>query len=464
MRTVLVEEAMQQCWKSIWGEVAQELEQEVSVAGASAVMQKFMGLMRQVCIAGFRTWLEQADVLEDTLKQDGQTMRFKIASPKEFLTPCGPMTLSRRLFQNDLGGPVHVPIDEAWGMVGEFAMPEVREAAVYLMALVIPDEAQEILRKTSLFQLSSTTFKKLAAEFGEWLDPQAELLAAVRAAEPIPEETCVLCASLDGTNVRLSEPGAKLGRRPVGADDEPEKTCFKNAMVGTVSLYGTIPPNEDSPERLATRYSSHMPETNFPAFRAQFEAELSETLARCAPEVKRVLVLDASTVLWGYIESQPLYADFEKIVDFHHAVEHLAMAAEALFGKGTDQAKSWLRRHRQTLLNNDDGPRRVIAAIDRAKRHRKLSKWSRDEIQKQRTFFHNNRQRMTYADFRTRGLPIGSGVVEAAGKTLVKVRLCRSGMRWSREGGQNILGARTIIKSNRWDAIWAGYLKYLQIT
>jgi len=464
MRTVLVEEAMQQCWKSVWGEVAQELEQDLSVAGASEVMRKLMSLMRQVCVAGFRTWLEQADVPDDTLEHNGQTLRFKCVSPKEFLTPCGPMTVSRRLFQEDRGGPVHVPIDEAWGMVGRFGTPEVREAAVYLMALVIPDEAQHILQKTSLFQLSSTTLKKLAAEFGEWLDPQDELLAEVRAAEPLPPETLVLGASLDGTNVRLNEPGGRLGRRPVGADDEPEKTCFKNAMVGTVSLYGAVPADEDSPERLVTRYSSHMPETNFPTFRAQFEAELSDTLARCGPEITRVLTLDASTVLWNYVESQPLFADFEKIVDFHHAVEHLAMAAEALFGKGTDPAKTWLRRHRKTLLDHDDGPRRVIAAIDRAKRGRKLSKWSQAEVAKQRTFFHNNRHRMTYASFRARGLPIGSGVVEAAGKTLVKVRLCRSGMRWSRPGGQHILAARTIIKSNRWDAVWSGYLKFLQAT
>jgi hypothetical protein len=33
--------------------------------------------------------------------------------------------------------------------------------------------------------------------------------------------------------------------------------------------------------------------------------------------------------------------------------------------------------------------------------------------------------------------------------------MCRSGMRWSREGGEHILDLRTYIKSNRWDAAWA---------
>lgn len=69
---------------------------------------------------------------------------------------------------------------------------------------------------------------------------------------------------------------------------------------------------------------------------------------------------------------------------------------------------------------------------------------------------------MTYADFRARGLPIGSGPVEAAGKTLIKTRMCRSGMRWSRTGGQHILNLRTLIKSDRWTPTWTRYLASLQ--
>ena len=159
---------------------------------------------------------------------------------------------------------------------------------------------------------------------------------------------------------------------------------------------------------------------------------------------------------------RPLFADFEKIVDFHHAVEHLALASDALFGKGTDDAKTWTARHRHTLLDHDDGARRVIRALDRAAAKHRLSKAARGEVAQQRQFFVNNGDRMTYATFRARGLPIGSGPVEAAGKTLVKIRLCRSGMRWTRTGGQHILGLRTLIKSDRWTATWSRYLNTLQ--
>ena len=64
---------------------------------------------------------------------------------------------------------------------------------------------------------------------------------------------------------------------------------------------------------------------------------------------------------------------------------------------------------------------------------------------------------MNYAAFRQQGVPIGSGPVEAACKTFVKTRLCRSGMRWSWPGGQRVLQLRTYIKSDRWDAFWEQY-------
>ena len=65
---------------------------------------------------------------------------------------------------------------------------------------------------------------------------------------------------------------------------------------------------------------------------------------------------------------------------------------------------------------------------------------------------------MTYAAFRARGLPIGSGPVEAACKTLVNARLKRSGMRWTREGGQHVLNLRRHEKADRWDTFWNYYL------
>ena len=62
---------------------------------------------------------------------------------------------------------------------------------------------------------------------------------------------------------------------------------------------------------------------------------------------------------------------------------------------------------------------------------------------------------MDYAGYRRRGLPIGSGVTEAACKTVFTQRFKRSGMRWGHESGQVILDLRVVYLSGLWDAAFA---------
>jgi len=67
------------------------------------------------------------------------------------------------------------------------------------------------------------------------------------------------------------------------------------------------------------------------------------------------------------------------------------------------------------------------------------------------------RPRMRYAALRAHHVPIGSGVVEAACKTLVSQRLKRSGRRWRMEGGQAMLTLRAWCQSARF--VRAGSLR-----
>jgi len=62
---------------------------------------------------------------------------------------------------------------------------------------------------------------------------------------------------------------------------------------------------------------------------------------------------------------------------------------------------------------------------------------------------------MRSGELRGRGLPIGSGVVDAACKNIVHARSRTSGMRWSQEGGLHGLDLRTRAKSGEWATIWS---------
>ena len=70
-------------------------------------------------------------------------------------------------------------------------------------------------------------------------------------------------------------------------------------------------------------------------------------------------------------------------------------------------------------------------------------------------YFRRNRHPMRYAATQACHLPIGSGVVDGACKTLVTQRLKRSGMGWRRAGGQAILTLRALLQSARFDQAWA---------
>lgn len=74
--------------------------------------------------------------------------------------------------------------------------------------------------------------------------------------------------------------------------------------------------------------------------------------------------------------------------------------------------------------------------------HRKHPRLSR--VGQALRYFRKNRKRMRYAEWKRAGFMIGSGVAEAACKTLVAQRLKLSGMRWGSNGAQAILTMRAL--------------------
>ncbi|MDN5938579.1 MAG: hypothetical protein L0H83_07930, partial [Salinisphaera sp.] len=68
---------------------------------------------------------------------------------------------------------------------------------------------------------------------------------------------------------------------------------------------------------------------------------------------------------------------------------------------------------------------------------------------------------MRYAEYRSWGVPLGSGVTEAACKTLYTQRLKLSGMRWRKPGAQTILNLRVLQLSGVWDQAYQRMLTSL---
>ncbi len=139
-------------------------------------------------------------------------------------------------------------------------------------------------------------------------------------------------------------------------------------------------------------------------------------------------------------------------MDFWHACEHIQAGLQTYYGANNTSGRAEFGRLRVLLRDKNNGVEYVLKSFRSI--YRKLrSKARRKELQKELTYFENQRERMNYAEYQKQGFPIGSGVVEAACKTLAVQRLKRSGMSW-RHGKQGILSIRSLQQSLRWWRAW----------
>jgi hypothetical protein len=123
-------------------------------------------------------------------------------------------------------------------------------------------------------------------------------------------------------------------------------------------------------------------------------------------------------------------------VDLFHAREHLHSLTRSLEFMLLDRRDEWLAARLRDLDYGDiDG---IVAAV----REYPLEGAKKDEVEKELGYFLNNAPRMRYRWFRSRGLFVGSGVVESGCKAIIGQRLKLSGMRWTITGADAIATLR----------------------
>jgi hypothetical protein len=165
-------------------------------------------------------------------------------------------------------------------------------------------------------------------------------------------------------------------------------------------------------------------------------------------EADRVLfIADGAPWIWNRIPELIKKLGLEpdqvhQLIDFYHAVEHLGKVAALRKGWSSKQRKSWVRKHRNLLLQGH--VEKVICAIDAICRGRRSK-----AIQTQRDYFVKNSARMAYKRLRAIKMPIGSGSVESAIRRVVNLRLKGPCIFWCKENAEAILLLR---------CYWKGFL------
>ncbi len=142
------------------------------------------------------------------------------------------------------------------------------------------------------------------------------------------------------------------------------------------------------------------------------------------------------------------FPEATQIVDLYHAREHLHELANLAARLLAGHRDEWLAARLAELDNGD------VPALLAAGRDLKFLGSLAGERDKALHYFETNAHRMRYAWYRSLGLFVGSGVVEAGCKSVIGQRLKLSGMRWTEHGATGILTLRCQEASNRWEQIW----------
>jgi hypothetical protein len=244
---------------------------------------------------------------------------------------------------------------------------------------------------------------------------------------------------------------------PIRGDDS-----YREAATATLSVH------DRAGKRLGTVYLGRMPEPGQGTLSEQLTALITAVLAGWSgPTPRLAYVTDAGHHPSEYFEGvlRPMEhprrpgerLEWEWVVDYYHACLHIHDLSEALSGDAR-RAHAWARKMCRWLKEKPRAIDRILHSaaatrsrrivLGRAKAYRKAYGYLRDHI-----------GQLDYTEYRRNHLPIGSGVTEAACKTVFSQRLKRSGMAWSEEGGQRIVDLRVIHLSGVWSQVHQSYLQ-----
>ncbi|MCY4541782.1 MAG: hypothetical protein OXB95_05225 [Rhodobacteraceae bacterium] len=320
------------------------------------------------------------------------------------------------------------PVDEAVGLVGNCMTRPAASDAVHTMTGKTVREAEESIARLGNMEPSQSMLLRVMESVNErWQGMEPEALDAVADGEEMPEKTAAGLACLDGAMLAVL-------KREEGASE----SGWREVSCGTFTCL------DEEGKQLSSVYHGRMPERNKVTLKRRLTREIQRFRERC-PDLPIVGIADGAVDNWTWLEKQ----GFDRLaLDYWHAVDKLWDAVQHA-GRPTELYE----RLKGVLLEKPDGVERVIRSL-RYQRLRAKTVEVREEVERVLGYFRKFRHRMPYHSLRQEGLPVGSGVVEAANKTLFNVRMKRSGMRWSMAGGQAVMTFRALVMSRRYDAAW----------
>lgn len=363
--------------------------------------------------------LSRYDTDGSPIEVENKRYTSKGSHSKTYQCPFGEFELSRQVYQSNEGGTTYCPLDNDARII-TYSTPKFAKMVSHKYSQNGSVQVQRDLKENHGRLISRTYIQDISNAVGDIASSKSwQYIIGIS-----PSEVSSICVSLDGTCMLLCEDGWRL------------------AMVGSISLY-----NKEG-ERIHSIYIAQAPEYGKETFYREFTKEIN-AVKKVYQDKIIIGVADGAADNWIFLKS---LVDIE-VLDFFHATEYLAKVSKAAF-KRKFEGKEWLEQSCHTLKHDINGAKILLQDM-KTLQEKKISQEKKEEIEKAITYFTNHLEQMNYCEYLSQNFPIGSGVIEAACKVIVKQRMCNSGMRWTQQGAKNILTLRCFNETDgKWKQFW----------
>jgi hypothetical protein len=413
----------------ISGREGNQIKVEVTVDISGSMLEAEESILRAVNAVGdvaTAEALKRFDADGDPIVVGGATWYSKGKLPKIYNTPYGVISVERHVYQPAEGGTTFCPMENGARIIRK-ATPRFAKIVSHKFAHGAATQVIQDLEQNHGRSCLKASLQDLATHIGTVSQIKEECWSY---ATPELGKVATVGIGVDGTCMLLCD------------------QKWREAMTGSISLY------DRHGERLHTIYVGAAPEYGKQTFFDRMTREIDHVKSTY-PKADFVGVADGAKSNWDFLGP---HTD-EQVLDFYHATQYLGRAASAIY-KDEAEREQWLDEQCHNLKHKHHAASRILRDLEQAAAE-KMTVQQRKDLQECITYFGNHLHQMRYARYIEKGMPIGSGVTEAACKTLVKQRLCCSGMRWTPEGAQIILSLRALaLTETRWEQFWQKIDRY----
>ena len=329
--------------------------------------------------------LKRFDADGDPIVVGGAKWYSKGKLPKIYNTPYGVVSAQRHVYQPAEGGKTFCPMDDGARIIRK-ATPRFAKIVSHKFAHGATTQVMEDLEHNHGRPCLKASLQDLAAHVGTVVQIKEESWSY---ATPELGKVTTVGIGVDGTCMLICD------------------QKWREAMTGSISLY------DKHGERLHTIYVGAAPEYGKDTFFDRMKREIDHVKS-LYPRALFAGVADGAKSNWDFLGP---HID-EQVLDFYHATQYLARAALAVC-KHDEEREQWLNEQCHNLKHKHHAAQRILRELKQAATT-KMKPDQKKDLQECITYFGNHLHQMRYARYVEKGIPIGSGVTEAACKTLVK--------------------------------------------